>query len=159
MAPDLLVLDISLPGGGLNLLSDLASSATSPAVLVLSMHTGEPYVSEALRRGASGYVTKGAAADELIDALEAIAAGGRYLSSDLQASSALPASGNVIDQLSGREREVFLQLARGATPKQVALGLGISVKTAYLHRDAVRRKLGVRNDLQLHQIASAHGLL
>lgn len=156
--PDILVLDLSLPGGGLTLAPELRLSHPHTRILVLSMHASEPYVSEALRHGVAGYVSKGSAADELIDALEAITAGQCYLSSDLRSQSP-DASAGTIGRLSEREQEVFLRLAHGQTPKQVALDLGISVKTAYLHRASIRDKLGVRNDLQLHQIALARGLL
>ena len=156
LAPDLLVLDISLPGGGLELLRQMQAMPGTPPVLILSMHVGEPYVSEALRLGAAGYVSKSTAADELLPAIDGIMAGQTYLSSDLR--NAPPASLSP-GPLSQREHEIFLRLANGHTPKQVALDLGISVKTAYLHRASIRQKLGVHNDLQLHRLALAHGLL
>jgi len=154
-APDVLVLDISLPGGGLGLVPEVRSGHPGTAILILSMHSGEPYVSEALRLGVNGYVSKGSAADELLLALDAIGAGERYLSSDLRDERNDPE----LAMLSRREREVFLQLAEGRTPKQAAHHLGISDKTVYLHRDRIRRKMGVQNDLQLHQLALARGLL
>ncbi len=154
--PDVLALDISLPGGGLNLAAELRQSQPELRILILSMHAGDPYLSEALRLGVAGYVSKAAAADELVTALWRIEAGERYLSSDLRAA---PAANDGLEELSEREREVFLRLARGQTPKQVALDLDISVKTAYLHRTSIREKLGVNTDLQLHQLALAQGLL
>jgi len=153
--PNILVLDISLPGGGLTLLPEVREACPDTAVLVLSMHAGEPYVSDALRRGAAGYVSKGAAADELLVALERLSMGESYLSSDLHVQ---PMDASVAT-LSERERVVFLRLAKGETPKQVAFDLGISPKTVYLHRTAIREKLGVHTDLQLHQLALSQGLL
>ena len=126
-------------------------------LLVLSMHDREPYISEALRRGVHGYVTKGAATDELVTAVRAVCAGQLYLSSDIVA--ARPGAVHPQESLSEREREVFLMLARGATPKQIASDLGISDKTVYLHRAAVRTKIGARSDLDLHRIAIERGLL
>jgi DNA-binding NarL/FixJ family response regulator len=155
--PDVLALDLSMPGGGLALVSRLQTSAPDLLLLVLSMHDREPYISEALRRGVHGYVTKGAATDELVAALRVICAGGTYTSSDVRQAARTPDSG--LERLSEREREVFLLLAHGATPKQVASNMGISDKTAYLHRTAVRAKLGARSDLDLHQIALERGLL
>ena len=154
--PDVLVLDLSLPGGGLALVPELRESLPGMAILVLSMHDREPWISEAFRRGVSGYVTKGAAVDELVTALHALAAGQSYLSSDLRRSPA-PAIG--LEQLSAREREVFERLARGETPKQAAIDMGISVKTVYLHRASLREKLGVHSDLCLHKLALERGLL
>lgn len=154
--PDVLVLDLSLPGGGLALVPEMREALPGMAILVLSMHDREPWISEALRRGVTGYVTKGAASDELVAALRAVAAGQLYLSSDLQQPAA-PLAG--LEALSEREQEVFLRLARGETPKQAAIDMGISDKTVYLHRASVRAKLGVNNDLALHKLALERGLL
>ncbi|WP_271680696.1 response regulator [Thermomonas mangrovi] len=154
--PDVLVLDLSLPGGGLSLVPELREALPDMAILVLSMHDHEPWISEALRRGVTGYVTKGAASDELVAALRAVAAGQPYLSSDLQQPAA-PRAG--LEALSEREQEVFLRLARGEPPKQAAIEMGISDKTVYLHRASLRAKLGVNNDLALHKLALERGLL
>ena len=154
--PDVLVLDLSLPGGGLTLVPDLCEILPDLAVLVLSMHDHEPWISEALRRGVAGYVTKGAAVDELVTALRSVASGQPYLSSDLKRSSTGPSG---LDELSGREQEVFLRLARGETPKQAAIDMNLSVKTVYLHRASLRGKLGACNDLELHRLALERGLL
>lgn len=155
--PDVLAFDISMPGGGLSLLPELCESAPALKLLVLSMHDREPYISEALRRGAHGYVTKSAATDELVAALRAIRAGERYLSTDIVRTESKPRAG--IDALSVREREVFALLARGITPKQAAFDLDVSIKTIYLHRNAIREKLGVRHDLDLHRVALDSGVL
>lgn len=155
--PDVLVLDLSMPGSGMALLGELRSSTPGLRLIVLSMHDREPYISEALRRGADGYVSKGAATDELVAALRAVQAGQIYKSSDLQQPLPNPHAG--LERLSEREREVFLLLARGQTPKQAAFALDISIKTAYLHRAAVRSKLGVRSDMELHRLAVERGLL
>ena len=154
--PDVLVLDLSLPGGGLGLVPDLRDQLPDLAILVLSMHDHEPWISEALRRGVAGYVTKGAAADELVAALHSVVAGQPYLSSDLKRPLAVRTG---LEELSEREQEVFLRLARGETPKQAAIDMGISVKTVYLHRASLRGKLGLFNELELHTRALELGLL
>ncbi|MBS0558208.1 MAG: response regulator transcription factor [Proteobacteria bacterium] len=155
--PDVLAFDIAMPGGGLSLVPDLRASMPELRLLCLSMHDREPYVFEALRRGVHGYVTKGAATDELVAAIRAVCAGEVYLSSDLEKPR--PSPEPALESLSERERAVFLLTARGAKPKQVAMELGISDKTAYLHRATVYAKLGARNELELHQIALERGLL
>lgn len=157
-APDLLVLDISLPGGGLELLAGIDASAPGCPVLILSMHDSAPFVTRALQLGALGFVSKAAAAEELLSAMDAVLRGERYLSSDLRGLLRGTAT-EELSLLSERERDVFLQLARGSTPKQVALELGISVKTVYLHRASIREKLALRSDLQLHQLAAARGFV
>ena len=156
-APDVLAFDIAMPGGGLSLVPDLRVSMPEMRLLCLSMHDREPYVSEALRRGVHGYVTKGAATDELVAAVRAVCKGEIYLSSDLQQPRPEPES--TLERLSDREREVFLLVARGIKPKEVAIELGISDKTVYLHRATVYAKLGARNEMDLHRIAMEHGLL
>lgn len=154
--PDVLVLDLSLPGGGLLLVPELREALPEMAILVLSMHDHEPWISEALRRGVAGYVTKGAASEELVAGLLAVAGGQSYLSSDLKRPNARRSG---LEELSEREQEVFLRLARGETPKQVAIDMSISDKTVYLHRASLRAKLGIANDLELHTLALELGLL
>jgi len=153
--PDVLVLDLSLPGGGMALISEMHQRQPEMLILVLSMHDSEPWISEAFSRGAIGYVSKGAAHRELPDALRAVASGQRYLSSDL-GQRCQPTG---LELLTERERDVFLRLAQGQTPKQIALEHGISDKTVYQHRKAVRAKLQVRNDLDLHRLALELGVL
>lgn len=159
LEPDLLVLDLSLAdGGGLARMPALRRTCPGLRILVLSMHDGEPYISEALARGADGYVSKGSAADELVNAIRTTLAGDVYISSDLE--QALPnARGDLLARLSARERDVFMLLVRGRAPKQIAAELGIGVKTAYVHRSSVMEKLGVRNEVELYRTAVESGIL
>ena len=156
---DVLVLDLTMrDGSGLAALPELRARYPRLRVLVLSMHDGEAYVAEAFARGADGYVTKAAGPEELIAGIREVISGRRYVSSDI-ASRTHASAGTAIDSLSAREREVFLGLACGGSPKQVAAMLGISVKTAYVHRANVLAKLGVRNDRDLYRVALEAGLL
>ncbi|HEV7776344.1 MAG TPA: response regulator transcription factor [Luteibacter sp.] len=160
--PDLVAVDLSLPdGSGLPLIEHMLSVSPKTRAVVLSMHDGEPYVSEALRRGASGYVTKGVAPEELVAALRAVMNGEIYLSSDLRARRAERPSAELdpYNRLTAREREVFLLLAAGRAPKQVAGELGIGQKTVYIHRASVMNKLGAGSELDLYRMASERGLL
>lgn len=156
---DVLVLDITMrDGSGLAALPDLHARHPRVRMLVLSMHEGKAYVGEALARGADGYVTKAAGPEELIAGIRAVVVGQRYVSKDVAErthESARASLGN----LSAREHEVFLGLARGDSPKQVAFALGISVKTAYVHRANVLAKLDARSDRDLYRIALEAGLL
>lgn len=161
-APDLVALDLSLPdGSGLPLIEHLLSMSPDSRIVVLSMHDGEPYVSEALRRGASGYVTKGVAPEELVAGLRAVMNGERFLSSDLRRRRAQQPSANLdpIHRLTAREHEVFLLLAAGRTPKQTAAELGIGQKTVYIHRASLMGKLGAGSELDLYRMAADRGLL
>jgi two-component system uhpT operon response regulator UhpA len=159
LQPDLAVLDLSLPdGGGLALIPKLREAVPDLRVIVLSMHDSEPYLSEALARGADGYVSKGAATSELVVAIRAVMAGNVYLSSDVAARRPQRQRPGVAD-LSPREREVLALLANGKAPKQIADDLGIRVKTVYVHRANVLDKLGVRNEVELYRMAVEKGLL
>lgn len=160
--PDLVALDLSLPdGSGLPLIEHLRSVAPATRIVVLSMHDGDPYVSEALRRGASGYVTKGVAPEELVAGLRAVMQGEQFLSSDLRQRRAdhPGATHDPLRRLTAREREVFLLLAAGRTPKQAAAELGIGQKTIYIHRASVMGKLNAGSELELYRMASERGLL
>ncbi|MEO7068179.1 MAG: response regulator transcription factor [Rhodanobacter sp.] len=160
--PDLVALDLSLPdGSGLPLIEHLLSVVPETRIVVLSMHDGEPYVSEAMRRGASGYVTKGAAPEELVAGLQAVLQGEHFLSSDLRRRRAEQpdVALDAFNRLTAREREVFLLLAGGMTPKQTAGELGIGQKTVYIHRASLMGKLGAGSELDLYRMASERGLL
>ncbi len=160
--PDLVVLDLSLPdGSGLPLIEHLLSVTPLARIVVLSMHDSEPYVTEALRRGAIGYVTKGAGPEELVAGLRTVMGGECFLSSDLRERRARRPSGALdpISRLTVREREVFLLLAAGLTPKQVAARLGIGQKTVYIHRASLMGKLGAGSELDLYRMATERGLL
>lgn len=159
--PQAVVLDLNLPeDGGLALLPRLRQRYPELALIVLSMHNREPYISEALSRGADAYVSKDAAAEELITAIRAALEGRTYLSSDLaahrRASVASPSGVN----LSERECSVLLGLAKGQVPKRIAGDLGIGVKTVYVHRNNLFQKLGrTMTQAELRELAIAMGLM
>ncbi|KGI78201.1 response regulator transcription factor [Oleiagrimonas soli] len=161
-APDLIALDLSLPdASGLPLVEHLLSIAPKTRVVILSMHDSEPYVSEALRRGASGYVTKGAAPEELVAGLRAVMQGKQYVSSDVARRRSVQSreESDPLLRLTAREREVFLLLAEGKTPKQAAAALGIGQKTVYIHRASLMSKLGAGSELDLYRLAIERGYL
>src|SRR6185312_11570855 len=143
------------------LIEHLLSVHAATRVVVLSMHDGDAYVSEALRRGASGFVTKGVAPEELVAGLRAVMQGECFLSSDLrQRRTERPNDAlDPVNRLTAREREVFLLLAGGRTPKQVAADLGIGQKTVYIHRASLMGKLGAGSELDLYRMATERGLL
>ena len=154
---DVLVLDISLrDGSGLAALPELRVRFPALRILMMSMHEAPVYVADAIAKGADGYITKAAAPEELIAGIRAVFAGARYLSTDL----ALPRSrSSALERLSVRERDVFLAIARGRAPKQIAGELGLAIKTVYVHRASVLTKLGARSDHDLYRIALENGLI
>src|SRR4249919_2308499 len=136
-ACDVLVMDLSLPDGdGLVLIRHVLAQKPGIAIVVMSMHDGALYVQDALSAGARGYVTKRAAPNELVDAIRAIGRGERYLGQDVRAQAVEVGDEEerLLPELTSREAQVFLLLARGHSVARVAATIGISNKTAYAHR-------------------------
>jgi two-component system uhpT operon response regulator UhpA len=160
---DVMVMDLSLPDGdGLVLIRHLLAQKPDLAIVVLSMHDGALYVQDAMSAGARGYVTKRAAPDELVDAIRAVGRGEVYLGQDVRMHAAEAGGGaeeRLLPELTGREAQVFLLLARGHSVARVAATIGISNKTAYAHRANIYSKLRLQSDFQLHELAAKRGLI
>jgi two-component system invasion response regulator UvrY len=163
LRPDVVVLDISMPGiGGLETIGRLARVAPEARVLVLSVHENEPFPSLALERGASGYLTKRCAPEELITAVRELAHGRKYLASDVARRIVLGRSDGEpkrLASLSPRELEVFGSLARGRSVNEIAANLNLSPKTVHVHRANLLAKLGVKTTAELVALAVRHGVL
>ncbi|MCU0262163.1 MAG: response regulator transcription factor [Candidatus Nanopelagicales bacterium] len=163
--PDVVLLDVHLPGGGGRAILD-ACVPELPATrfLALSVSDAADDVIGVVRGGARGYVTKGVTAAELLDAIHRVAAGEAVFSPRLAGfvldafSSAAPAS-DELDQLSPREREVMRFIARGYTYREIARELVLSVKTVETHVSSVLRKLQLSNRHELTRWAQARGVV
>jgi two-component system, NarL family, response regulator NreC len=162
--PDVVLLDVVMPGGsGLEAIPEIREAAPDARVLTLSMQDDPSYVREAFAVGASGYVLKEAADDELLAAVREVAGGGRYvdpqLGARLAAADAAAAAATDDDPLSDREREVLRLLALGHTNQEIAQMLYLSVRTAETHRARIMQKLGLTTRAELVRYAIDHGLL
>jgi two-component system, NarL family, response regulator NreC len=165
LQPDVVVLDLMMPGtGGLEVTGQLARRPHPPAVLILTMHESEPYVVEAMRRGAAGYALKRAPAGELARGIRTVAAGNRYLSPPLS-DRVLDAylrgpdqQQDPEDMLTVREREVLRLAADGRSNAEVAALLFISRRTVETHRARAMKKLGLRNHVELVRYAMEVGI-
>jgi two-component system invasion response regulator UvrY len=136
--------------------------APEARVLVLSVHENEPFPSLALERGASGYLTKRCAPEELITAVRELAHGRKYLASDVARRIALGRSDGEpkrLASLSPRELEVFGSLAHGRSVNEIAANLNLSPKTVHVHRANLLAKLGVKTTAELVALAVRHGVL
>jgi DNA-binding NarL/FixJ family response regulator len=161
---DLLILDLNMPGrGGLDLLGDIRRDRPRLPVLVLSMYPEDQFAMRALRAGASGYVTKESAPEELITAVNKIVKGGRYVSGALAERMAIslgPESDRPPHEaLSDREFQVLRLIASGKTVSQIADELSLSVKTISTYRTRILEKMAMTTNAELTVYAVRAGLV
>lgn len=159
---DVLVLDLSLPDGdGLVMIRHLLAQRPGLAIIVLSMHDSALYVQDAMAAGAKGYVTKRSAPDELIDAVRSVVLGDTYLGRDIRRFAEAMSTGDqhLLPELTAREAQVFLLIARGHSVAKVASTVGINTKTAYAHRSNIYAKLQLFSDHELRMLARVRGLM
>jgi DNA-binding NarL/FixJ family response regulator len=166
LKPDLVLLDLSMSGlGGLDAIPLMRKTAPSARILVLTMHDDESYLKGALRSGASGYVLKKAADSELLSAVRTVMRGELYvhpsltrtLAGDLLPSQEQPA--DPWENLTEREQQVLIGVARGLTAAEIAEKLSLSPKTVETYRARGMEKLGLRSRAALVQFALTHQLL
>jgi DNA-binding NarL/FixJ family response regulator len=159
--PHVVVMDVSMKGlNGVDATRRIVEEISDVKVIGLSMSADRRYVLAMLSAGASGYLLKDAAADELIRAIEAVSAGGTYLSSTITGLVVDSAVGGGAEArvLSGREREVLQLLAEGCTSKQIGERLHVAVSTVETHRRQIASKLGLRTVAELTKYAVREGL-
>ena len=156
--PDLVILDLNLPGlGGLELVRRLARLSAG-RILVLSMHAEPLYARRALEAGAHGYVSKNATPDELLAAVRRVGGGGRYIEAEIAQALALGAADETLDVLSARELEIMRLLAGGASLAEIADALGASYKTIANTCTLIKSKLGVARTADLVRLAIETGV-
>jgi len=154
--PDLLLLDISMPEvNGLEVTQHVREKYPSMPILILTMHEDERYFFQLLRAGATGYIVKGAAPNDLVSAVRAVAAGQAYLYPSLARLLAKEPD----TTLSARELEVLQLTAQGLTAREAGKRLSISSNTVERHRANIMSKLGVSNRAELIRYAIRRGLL
>lgn len=151
---DVVVLDISLPGAsGIELIPEIRKLRPEARVLVLTMFSEEEYAIRAIRAGAAGFLTKEAAPDKLVDAVRKLAAGGRFITTELAEALASVVAGESTGRphelLSNREYEILKAIGSGRTVSQIADALGLSVKTVSTHRTRILRKMEMKTNAEL----------
>lgn len=161
---DIVLLDISMPGmSGLEVLKQLKIEKPKLPVLVLSMHPEEQYAIRALRAGASGYLTKESAPDELITAVRKISQGRKYITSSLAERLAFEMDTDsekpLHDTLSDREFQVLRMIAAGKTITQIADNLSLSIKTISTYRTRIMEKMNMKTNAELMHYAINQGIL
>lgn len=167
LQPDILILDISMPGlNGIKVAELVRESCPDCKILILTVHEDRSYLRELLELGVAGYLLKRSAADELIRAIRAIAKGGLYLDPEVAgkavgAPSQRPSGGNAsrVAELSDREIEVLRLTVSGHSHKSMAQELRIAVKTIETHKARAMEKLGFRTRVELMRFAVSQGWL
>jgi two-component system invasion response regulator UvrY len=161
---DLVLLDISMPGrGGLDVLKEIKGHLPRLPVLMLSIHPEKEYALRSLRAGASGYLTKDNASEELVRAMRKVLSGGRYVSAslaekiafDMEADTGKP----LHETLSDREYQVLRMIASGKTVSEIARELSLSVKTISTYRSRILEKMRAKNNAELTRYAFENGLI
>lgn len=163
LKPDLVVLDISMPLlNGIDAAIQISKILPQTKLLFVTMHLSPPYLEAALDAGATGYVIKSSAREELLEAVASVLRGAVYISPQFAG-----AGSNLRDmahptghpfRLSMREREILQLIAEGKMAKEIAFLLNISVKTVSFHRENIKNKLGIRSTAELTKYAIANRL-
>jgi DNA-binding NarL/FixJ family response regulator len=161
---DIVLMDINIPGrNGLEVLEEVKRLRPRTPVLVLSAYPEEEFAIRALKSGASGYLNKSRASDELLAGVKQVLAGGRYITASL-AEKLAAALGSDVQQaphesLSSRELQVLRMIANGRTLKEVAAELALSEKTVGTYRSRISKKMGLGSNVELTRYAVQHRLV
>jgi two-component system invasion response regulator UvrY len=159
--PDLVLLDLNLPGiGGLELLRRMLLEDKAARILVLSMHAEPLYAARAMKLGARGYLSKNTAADELLTAVRRVADGGRYIENAIAQQLALDQTslGRALPDLTERELEIMRLMADGMSLTEIADALGVGYKTVANGCSLLKTKLGVSRTNELVRLAMTLGI-
>ena len=161
--PDVVVMDLSLPGvGGIEALRHIRQWDHNARILVFTMHGGAQFALKAFEAGAGGYVTKGSDAAALVNAVAVVAKGGRALSDDVAqeiAAERLAHPQSQLDELSPRETEILRLIASGWSAEEISASLHLSLKTVRNYHYQIKGKVGARTDAHLVWLAIGAGLV
>ena len=161
---DVVIMDISMPGrSGLDILRDIKLAQPQLPVLILSMHPEEQFAIRVLKSGASGFIPKESAPEELIKAIRRVLAGGRYVTAALAEKMAFDLGSSsdkaVHETLSDRVFQIMRLIASGNSVSQIAEQLHLSVKTVSTYRARTLEKMGMQNNAELTRYAIQHRLV
>ena len=162
--PDVILMDMEMPGmGGLEATKKILRLAPEIKVIMLTAHTEDPFPTKVMQIGAAGYLTKGAAPKEMINAIRAVNSGQRYLPAEIAQQMALSqfksVEENPFSELSDRELQIMLMITRGKKVPDISENLHLSTKTINSYRYRMFEKLGVGNDVELTHLAIRHGMI
>ncbi|GHW06036.1 GacA [Vibrio cholerae] len=161
---DVILMDMNMPGiGGLEATKKLLRVNPDIKIIVLTVHTENPFPTKVMQAGAAGYLTKGAAPDEMVNAIRIVHSGQRYISPEIAPQMALsqfsPASENPFADLSERELQIMLMITKGQKVTDISEQLSLSPKTVNSYRYRLFAKLNINGDVELTHLAIRHGIL
>lgn len=161
---DVMLLDMNMPGrSGIDLLADIKALKPKMHILVLSIHPEDKFALRTLKAGASGYLCKDTALEELVVSIRKIHSKGRYISNTLAeqlAFSIIPENETpAANQLSSRENEILIKIASGVKVKDIAEELGLSISTVFTYRLRIFEKLNIKNNVELTHYAIENKLV
>jgi len=164
LRPQVVLMDVNMPGiGGLEATRKLTQIDPSVKVIVVTIHLDEPFPTRLLQAGAAGYLTKGCAVSEIVEAIRQVGKGKRFIGSDVAqqlAMTMLPGSDkSPFDSLSQRELQVMLMVTQGQKIQEIADKLCLSPKTVSTYRYRLFEKLEVKSDVELTHLAMRHGMI
>ena len=162
--PDVVLMDVNMPElSGIEATRRISQHMPDTKIIILTVHAENPFPAQLLEAGASGYLTKGCAAEELEKAIKTVMVQGRYIGADIaqqMALSLLPGGdASPFDQLSSREMEVMMLLSQGKKPKEIGEKLILSPKTVATYKYRILEKLQLENTIELAHMAIRHGIL
>jgi DNA-binding NarL/FixJ family response regulator len=163
LRPDVVVMDISMPGrGGIDAIEHIRKFDTEARILVFTMHSGAPYALQAFRAGAKGYVTKSSPPDLLVSAVRSVANGQVAVCPEISEELAIDRvqdENERIEGLSPREFEILRMILDAKTTDEIASALNVSRKTAANYHYSIKAKLGASSDIELLHFGLRHGLV
>jgi two-component system invasion response regulator UvrY len=161
---DVVLMDMNMPGiGGLEATKKILRYNPDVKIIVLTVHTENPFPTKVMQAGASGYLTKGAGPDEMVNAIRIVHSGQRYISPEIAQQMALSqvshSSDNPFKDLSERELQIMLMITKGQKVTDISQQLSLSPKTVNSYRYRLFSKLHISGDVELTHLAIRHGML
>ncbi len=162
--PDIILMDMDMPGmGGLEATKKILRFSPEAKIIMLTVHAEDPFPTKVMQIGAAGYLTKGTAPNEMVNAIRAVNSGQRYLPAEIAQQMALSkfksAKENPFSELSDRELQIMLMITRGEKVPDISEHLHLSTKTINSYRYRMFEKLSVGNDVELTHLAIRHGMI
>ncbi|KKD00848.1 UvrY/SirA/GacA family response regulator transcription factor [Photobacterium sp. WH77] len=161
---DIILMDMNMPGiGGLEATRKILRFNPDVKIIVLTVHTENPFPTKVMQAGACGYLTKGAGADEMVNAIRTVNSGQRYISPEIAQQMALSQfasnSENPFKDLSERELQIMMMITKGQKVTEISEQLNLSPKTVNSYRYRLFNKLDINGDVELTHLAIRHGML